>query len=215
MRLIAGSLTARLSVAALLVLGTAASAQAYASAFQDAEAGEDVCGPGCSAVVRLTPDEMASTFGGQSTEQGVVTTVGNMAAFASGARVAGAINADIAFATVGSTVATTIGTCGALVGAYNIAQGIFDTVGVQIANNVYSALSPFGVSDSGMVIGSNWQVSDLNYLSDFTFSSGVEASIGDWYCGGMDCFCDSDWDCDVDLACDQWGYCSEYYLVYE
>ncbi len=167
------------------------------------------------AVVALTFDELSTTFGGQATEEGVVTTIGDIAGYGSGVGVAGTVNAGIAFTTLSSTVLTTVSGVGAVVSSYNIAQNIFDTVGVQIANDVYDVLSGLGVSDSGRVIGSTWAVSDLLYLSDLTFSTEVVEWIDDWYCGSQGCMCDTDSDCNVDMACDQWGYCDEYYLVYD
>jgi hypothetical protein len=159
-------------------------------------------------VVRLTPDELASTFGGQSTSEGVITTVGDIAGYGSGVGVAGTVNAGMATASIGSTVLTTMSGVGALVSAYNISEYLFDTVGVQIANDVYITLGTLGVADSGRVIGTLWALSDLVYLSDLTINTEVVGWVDDWYCGGVGCLCDSEYDCDSGLYCVD-GYCQD------
>jgi hypothetical protein len=75
-----------------------------------------------SEVVRLTSEDLAGTFGGQQTEEGVVTTVGQYASYGGGVVVAGQVNAGMATAGFLSTVGRVLGGASALAASYGIAQ---------------------------------------------------------------------------------------------
>jgi hypothetical protein len=162
-------------------------------------------------VVRvLSVEELANTFAGQQTEEGVVTSVGAISTWASGAFLAGQINSGAAFGSIGVTAGTVISGVGMFVGAYTLAEQTMNTFGNPLMQDIYNFLAPaYGVSTSGALYTFDWATSDIVYRSDLVIHYIADAWITDYYCGGIGCMCDDSGDCDTGLWCNDQGFCSD------
>jgi hypothetical protein len=163
-------------------------------------------------VVQLTRRELASTFGGQQEEEGVVSGVGygtyfsNALTYAGGVTLAGRINAGMAFEAIGAQISLGLSSVSIVWGAYRIEQTIAETIGTDIANSFNMVFQETQANYGGSTMGARWNGSDFEYYSDLVIQSESVGVVDDYYCGGSGCMCDDDIECDNNHCFD--GYCA-------